>query len=272
MLAARADNRPMRRLLEPFVVLAGAWSALVTASAALAANPAAGTMPGAVGHVIDGDSVRFVPADATVAPIEVRLRDIDAPEGCQAWGREARAALAERTLGRSAVLVATGRDSWGRTLGRIVVDGVDVAPQFVADGHAWSHRTRWDQGPLVKQETAARALGRGLHAGGRAEPPWQFRRRHGPCNGGPAADARGVGIDKPAALPQPPAATPTAPANASVVGGDFAQRCDGRRRCSQMQSCAEAKWFLANCPAMEMDGDGNGVPCERQWCARDARR
>ena len=28
----------------------------------------------------------------------------------------------------------------------------------------------------------------------------------------------------------------------------------------------EAKYFLANCPAVKMDGDHNGVPCERQWC------
>jgi hypothetical protein len=35
-----------------------------------------------------------------------------------------------------------------------------------------------------------------------------------------------------------------------------------------MTSCAEAKYFLANCPGAKMDGDGNGVPCERQWCNR----
>jgi len=43
-------------------------------------------------------------------------------------------------------------------------------------------------------------------------------------------------------------------------------RCDGRTHCSQMTSCAEATYFLKNCPGTKMDGDGNGVPCERQWC------
>lgn len=42
--------------------------------------------------------------------------------------------------------------------------------------------------------------------------------------------------------------------------------CDGRRHCSQMTSCAEATFFLQNCPGTEMDGDRDGVPCERQWC------
>ncbi len=46
-------------------------------------------------------------------------------------------------------------------------------------------------------------------------------------------------------------------------------RCDGRTHCSQMKSCAEAKYFLQNCPGTKMDGDGNGVPCERQWCTSE---
>lgn len=45
------------------------------------------------------------------------------------------------------------------------------------------------------------------------------------------------------------------------------RRCDGRTRCSQMTSCAEAKFFLGNCPGVEMDGDHDGVPCEQQWCS-----
>jgi hypothetical protein len=43
-------------------------------------------------------------------------------------------------------------------------------------------------------------------------------------------------------------------------------KCDGRVYCSQMTSCAEAKFFLANCPGVKMDGDNDGIPCERQWC------
>ena len=43
-------------------------------------------------------------------------------------------------------------------------------------------------------------------------------------------------------------------------------RCDGRTHCSQMTSCAEATYFLRNCPNTQMDGDNDGVPCERQWC------
>lgn len=42
--------------------------------------------------------------------------------------------------------------------------------------------------------------------------------------------------------------------------------CDGRAYCSQMRSCAEATYFIRQCPGTHMDGDGDGVPCERQLC------
>ncbi|MBA4381134.1 MAG: cold-shock protein [Sideroxydans sp.] len=44
-------------------------------------------------------------------------------------------------------------------------------------------------------------------------------------------------------------------------------QCDGRIYCSQMSSCAEATFFLNNCPGVKMDGgQSNGIPCESQWC------
>ena len=43
-------------------------------------------------------------------------------------------------------------------------------------------------------------------------------------------------------------------------------RCDGRTRCPQMRSCAEATYFVQHCPNTKMDGNNDGVPCERQWC------
>ncbi|MGY3902323.1 cold shock domain-containing protein [Aeromonas lusitana] len=46
----------------------------------------------------------------------------------------------------------------------------------------------------------------------------------------------------------------------------FARQCDGRQHCAQMTSCEEATWFLRNCPNMKMDGEGDGIPCEQQWC------
>jgi hypothetical protein len=65
-------------------------------------------------------------------------------------------------------------------------------------------------------------------------------------------------------------ATRTAPEKSAPVVPTATSgfRCDGRQYCSQMTSCAEAKYFLAHCPGAKMDGNKDGVPCERQWCSR----
>lgn len=49
-------------------------------------------------------------------------------------------------------------------------------------------------------------------------------------------------------------------------------RCDGRTLCREMKSCAEATFFLRNCPGVKMDGNHDGVPCEQQWCTSASAR
>lgn len=59
-----------------------------------------------------------------------------------------------------------------------------------------------------------------------------------------------------------------APATLPAVESDNSRfRCDGRTYCSQMTSCEEATFFLKNCPGVKVDGEGDGVPCEKQWCS-----
>ena len=159
--------------------LTGSAFALLAASA-LAAPPR--SVEGVVSKVTDGDSLWLTPPGQPA--IEVRLRDIDAPEICQPWGAEARQALVELALNQPASLTTSGRDVHGRMLGVVKVGAVDLGRRMVEEGHAWSARTRWDLGPLVKQERMARALARGLHGGGGALVPREFRQRHGPCQAG----------------------------------------------------------------------------------------
>ncbi len=66
--------------------------------------------------------------------------------------------------------------------------------------------------------------------------------------------------------PEKFAPTTSNPPTASTSSISFS--CDGRKRCTQMKSCEEAKFFLANCPGVKMDGDRDGIPCEEQWCTR----
>ena len=247
----------MGRLLLATACAVVALACLAPAVAAPRAQPA--PLQGVVTQVGDGDTLRFTPAGQ--APIVVRLANIDAPEICQAWGPEARQALIDLALNKPATLRPTGRDSYGRTVGVLVIEGIDVAQNLVEGGHAWSLRWRNDAGPLVKQERMAKALNRGLHEGGRAVRPADFRRVNGPCpaNGAPVGTA-------PAAVVVAEAPPMFAPARGAAPALAAAYRCDGRTHCSQMRSCDEAKYFLARCPGVRMDGDHDGIPCEDQWC------
>jgi hypothetical protein len=44
--------------------------------------------------------------------------------------------------------------------------------------------------------------------------------------------------------------------------------CDGRKHCSQMTSYGEAVYFNKHCPDTRMDGDLDGIPCEKQFNRR----
>lgn len=68
---------------------------------------------------------------------------------------------------------------------------------------------------------------------------------------------------RPSVAPSTPVSRPASAVPAVSVP---ARRCDGRRHCSQMTSCEEARWFLQHCPGVQMDGNHDGEPCEQQWC------
>ena len=68
---------------------------------------------------------------------------------------------------------------------------------------------------------------------------------------------------RPAVNPEP---LEEAPAKVLPSSPRSSFKCDSRKYCSQMTSCAEAKYFLSNCPSVKMDGDGDGIPCEEQLC------
>ena len=247
LMAARLTVRVAARLAACWVV------ALLSSQGVSAAPPAPRSLQGVVMQITDGDSLLLTPAGKPA--MEVRLRDIDAPEICQTWGVEARQALTELALNKVATLQISGKDSQGRTVGVLMIDDLNVGKFLVENGHAWSQRTRWDQGPMVKEEKMARALTRGLHSTPGAVQPKEFLRARGPCGAAEAAAPRTSQV-----------LTIATPMTTAAAQSGF--RCDGRVHCSQMTSCNEAKYFLANCPGVKMDGDRNGLPCEQQWCKR----
>ena len=154
-----------------------AWPALLLASAAHAADFRA-----TVTYVTDGDTVWVRPA-AGSGRIELRLLDLDAPEGCQPFGAEARQALRDRVQGQVVQVHTRGTDDYGRELARIEHRGEDVGRWLVRSGYAWSMRFHGRSGPYGALEAQARHERKGLWALPAPLEPRAFRKRFGSCHG-----------------------------------------------------------------------------------------
>jgi len=134
---------------------------------------AAQPMTGKVVAVADGDTLTVL--DGSRTQIKVRLDGIDTPERGQPFGTVARERLADLTMGKTVTIHGSKRDRYGRTIGRVEVEGQDVNRQMVADGLAW-HYTRYsDDQQLAAAEREARAARRGLWADAKPVPPWEWR-------------------------------------------------------------------------------------------------
>jgi hypothetical protein len=79
------------------------------------------------------------------------------------------------TFGKQARVVEVDRDRYGRLVGRVYVDGLDVNAEMVRQGHAWVYRKYATDSELYALEREAREQRRGLWASDGNIPPWQWR-------------------------------------------------------------------------------------------------
>ena len=108
----------------------------------------------------------------------IRLSDIDTPERKQPFGTRAKQALSQLAFGKQARVVEVTVDRYGRIVGRVYVDGLDVNRELVAQGHAWVYRKYSDHAELLELEAQAKEKGLGLWASPNPIPPWEWRRSH----------------------------------------------------------------------------------------------
>jgi len=175
--------------------LIGPWVALVAGSVALAEvgppplqpvaqstnlGTPASQWVGWVTKVVDGDTLHVQPAQGGASQ-KLRIKGIDAPEVCQAWGMQSREALARLVWGQRVTVQLNDVDDHGRWLAQVFVNGEDVGARLVAQGHAWSYQFRRDPGPYAFQQQQAAINRLGLFGQPQAMRPREFRQRHGPC-------------------------------------------------------------------------------------------
>lgn len=137
----------------------------------------AAPLEGRVVEVLDGDS--FVMRGPGGDRVEVRIGEIDAPEGGQAHGDISRRKLAALLDGARVRLDVQAIDDYGRTVGRPYVDTLDVAAELVRTGDAWVYRRYLKDPTLPELERQAKAAGQGLWSLPEAQrvPPWEWRQQ-----------------------------------------------------------------------------------------------
>ena len=217
---------------------------------ALLAGPLlAAEYTGRVVGVSDGDTLTLLVPDGTsYKQIKVRLGEIDTPERKQPYGTRAQQTLSELAYNQQARVVVQDTDRYGRTVGRVYVGSVDVNAELVKQGAAWVYRQYLKDQSLLALEAEAKTAKRGLWGLPEAErcPPWDWRK-------GTCATAS-------APAPRAPAAPTAAPTPATTSGGFT---CAGKRYCREMTSCEEAKFYLTQCGVGSLDGNKDGVPCQK---------
>jgi len=138
---------------------------------------------GWVSWVMDGDTVLLV-REGQREPVKLRIEGIDAPESCQPGGSEAREAMMVLALRKSVQVTDRGQDSYGRQIGRLSVDGVDLGAEMVRSGQAWAYNFRTGKGPYAALQRQAEKQKKGIFATQEAAmSPALFRKFHGTCHG-----------------------------------------------------------------------------------------
>jgi endonuclease YncB( thermonuclease family) len=165
--------------MQKFAQLSGAL--LLTLAFWLSAGVSAADLHGKVVGVADGDTVTVL--DAEKLQHKIRLAGIDAPEQAQAFGQASKKNLSDMVYGKQVKVNWDKRDRYGRIIGKVSIDQVDVCLEQVRRGMAWHYKQyQREQSPADRQayaaaEDLARANRVGLWHDTNPVAPWDFRHR-----------------------------------------------------------------------------------------------
>jgi len=138
------------------------------------ANRATGAHLWRVVGVHDGDTVTCL--DESNQQQKVRLADIDAPEIGQDYGKVSREVLAEMVFGKTVEVTEDGKDRYGRWIGHLSSNGVDVNRQMIATGNAWHFVDYSRDTSLAALQSQAQSQRLGLWAQPNPVAPWDYRK------------------------------------------------------------------------------------------------
>jgi micrococcal nuclease len=130
-------------------------------------------LSGKVVSVADGDTFTML---VNNGQIRIRLHGIDCPEKGQDFSNVAKEFLSEYVFDKVVTVRIMDTDRYGRTIGMVTINGVNVNEKLLEAGLAWHYKT-YDKNPeWARMEQEARTKRKGLWVQSNAIPPWEYRR------------------------------------------------------------------------------------------------
>lgn len=134
-------------------------------------------LTGKVVSVADGDTITIL--DSAKNQHKIRLYGIDTPEKAQAYGNVAKKHTSKLVYGKTVDVTAYDTDRYGRTVGVVIADGVNVNQSLIGAGLAWQYRKYCKASfcsDWLQLENKAHKSKIGLWADNDPVPPWEWRK------------------------------------------------------------------------------------------------
>lgn len=191
-------------------------------------------------NVSDGDTLTCL---LERKQIKVRLLYIDAPESAQPFGNRAKQALSSMVFKRIVTLKSTGYDRYQRLLAEVFDErGRNVNLALVQQGMAWAY---YQTKPIYHQaEQQARQQRRGLWQDKNPINPYEWRKQKSMTNA--------------------PLTTPDS-RKSRATHAQSGVDCRVKLSCKQIGNYLLAQQYFQQCGWKELDGNNDGIPCNKLY-------
>ena len=123
--------------------------------------------------IVDGDTVHVFYQDEVY---KIRLTEIDAPERDQPFGNNSTEYLKGLLKAGRVDVDISGTDRYGRKLGRLYWQGMDINRELVSAGYAWVYDQYVTDNSFYENQSKARNLKKGLWEDQNPQEPWNWRK------------------------------------------------------------------------------------------------
>lgn len=132
---------------------------------------------GKVVGISDGDTITLLTDQKQ--SFKVRLSEIDAPEKDQPWGQHSKHALSDLIFSQNITVQSAGEDRYGRVLGAVYLEEVNINKHMVESGNAWAYTQYVRDKSYFTLQDKAKSLRVGLWSlsEDKIMAPWEWRKK-----------------------------------------------------------------------------------------------